>query len=225
MTKLDYKWLTTNHKHEHTNPYINKLKQSKKTDISFPVLVDEELKESLSLQNMSAYEGVFLEIGCHKGKVLSELALANRDSFFVGFDITYKRVFLSAQRSKQAGLSNVKLVKYDGSHTDRVFAPQSLAGVIIFFPDPWSKKLSQKHNRMLDQKFCLMIKSLLQCNAFVWFKTDDKNYYDLLCHYMYYAGFRESKQKCNITTMSCESIFEKRYREKELPIYEKIWRK
>ena len=157
MTKLDYKWLTTDHKHEHTNPYISKLKQFKKTNTNFPILVDEELKQNLSLQNMSAYNGVFLEIGCHKGKILSELASANKESFFVGFDITYKRVFLSAQRSEQAGLKNVKLIKHDGSYANKVFAPQSLAGVIIFFPDPWAKKLSQRHNRMLDQKFCLMM--------------------------------------------------------------------
>ena len=98
-------------------------------------------------------------------------------------------------------------------------------GILIFFPDPWSKKASQAHNKLIDQKLCFTLHRLLSAHGFIWFKTDDKSYYDLVCHYMQHAGMQTCKNRCKISSREYKSIFEQRFQKQGQETYEIVWRK
>ena len=120
-------------------------------------------------------------------------------------------------------LLNVRVALCEGEGVESIFAPKELSGIIIFFPDPWTKKLRQRHNRMIDQSVCFMLKRLLCLKGFIWFKTDDYTYYELVCHYMKHAGMLECIDRPEATTGDYSSVFETRFKLQGIPKFEKIW--
>jgi tRNA (guanine-N7-)-methyltransferase len=93
---------------------------------------------------------VVLEIGCGTGTSTLAMAQAEPDIDVVAAEV-YKRglaQLLCAIDREQ--VTNIRLVRGDGVEVlEHMFAPGSLTGVRVFFPDPWPK--SRHHKRRLLQ--------------------------------------------------------------------------
>lgn len=76
----------------------------------------------------------------------------------------------------RGGIDNVRMVKGDGVEVlQRLFAPNSLAGVRIFFPDPWPK--ARHHKRRIIQTGTLhLIASRLRPGGILHVATDHAEY-------------------------------------------------
>lgn len=112
----------------------------------------------------------------------------------------------------------------DAKEMDHVFADGELSGAVIFFPDPWIKKKSQTKKRLINAKFCAILKKVLKPNGFLWFKTDSLDYFVSTQTLLLEAGFTEgSLKQHSCFTKNYESTFERRFKEKGEPTYESVW--
>jgi tRNA (guanine-N7-)-methyltransferase len=174
-------------------------------------------------QSPTPFKKLIVEIGCHKGHVLCKMAAEHPDTAFIGIDITYKRVVGTAERAQKLGLKNVFTVLANAKAIDMIFTPGEIDGVLIFFPDPWIKKKRQAKNRLVDLEFCKNLEPLLSKDAFCWFKTDQKVYFDQAQNAFFENAFRCQMEPCEITANAYTSIFEQRFTEQNLPTYGSKW--
>ncbi|HUM02694.1 MAG TPA: tRNA (guanosine(46)-N7)-methyltransferase TrmB [Thermoanaerobaculia bacterium] len=91
---------------------------------------------------------VELEIGTGKGRFLLESAAARPDRSWLGLEIEREYCALARLRAARRGLSNLRVESLDGREfVIRRLPPASLAGLHVYFPDPWPKK--RHHKRRL----------------------------------------------------------------------------
>jgi len=91
-----------------------------------------------------------LEIGFGMGQATAQIAAALPGTNFIGIEVHPPGVGGLLKLIGEQGLSNLRLIRHDAVEVlDKMIAPASLAGVHIFFPDPWHKK--RHHKRRLIQ--------------------------------------------------------------------------
>ena len=91
-----------------------------------------------------------LEIGFGMGEATAQMAAATPARDFIGVEVHPPGVGALLLRIEQAALRNLRIVQHDAVEVLRdMIAPQSLAAVHVFFPDPWHKK--RHHKRRLIQ--------------------------------------------------------------------------
>lgn len=216
------------HLRETVNPYLAKVKAAQKSDL--PLLFGSDLRgkkgrwnEFFASRLARSPQRLWLEIGVHNGKVLAELAALHRSDAFLGMDITFKRVFASAKRLKEQGLGNGAIVLGNAKALAQIFAPGELHGVLVFFPDPWSKKSRQKHNRLLSKEFCALLHLLIKANGNLWLKTDNHAYFCSVNKWCENLGFEALGERPFAGELT--SSFERRFQQQKVPTYQTIWRR
>lgn len=86
-----------------------------------------------------------LEIGFGMGAATAAIAAARPDTDFIGCEVHEPGVGALLQAIEAGGLRNLRIVQHDAVEVlATMIPPASLAGVHIFFPDPWHKK---RHNK------------------------------------------------------------------------------
>jgi tRNA (guanine-N7-)-methyltransferase len=91
-----------------------------------------------------------LEIGFGMGEATALIAAALPDRNFIACEVHEAGVGALLRRIGDQGLQNLRLVRHDAVEViEHMIAPGSLAGVHLFFPDPWHKK--RHHKRRLVQ--------------------------------------------------------------------------
>jgi len=86
-----------------------------------------------------------LEIGFGMGDATAAIALALPGTDFIGVEVHTPGVGALLKRIGEMQLGNLRLIQHDAVEVlAQMIAPDSLAGVHVFFPDPWHKK---KHNK------------------------------------------------------------------------------
>ncbi|WLD58265.1 tRNA (guanosine(46)-N7)-methyltransferase TrmB [Salinispirillum sp. LH 10-3-1] len=119
---------------------------------------------------------VVLEIGFGMGDSLLDMALASPDKNFIGIEVHLPGVGRLMNRAHEAGATNLKVMKEDAVEILKKQVPDgSLAGVQIFFPDPWHKK---KHNkrRIVQPEFVALLAQKMVPGAVLHLATDWENY-------------------------------------------------
>ena len=91
-----------------------------------------------------------LEIGFGMGDATAQIAAALPGTNFIGIEVHAPGVGALLKRIGEMNLTNLRLVQHDAVEViESMIPPQSLAGVHIYFPDPWHKK--RHHKRRLIQ--------------------------------------------------------------------------
>ncbi len=114
-----------------------------------------------------------IEIGCGKGKFITELAQTNPHIHYIAIEKNLDVLVLAMEKVQAAGLTNVRFVAGDaGVLSD--FETQSRCEVIyINFCDPW-KKSRQAKRRLTHANFLDIYKKILTPGGKVRFKTDNQ---------------------------------------------------
>ena len=105
---------------------------------------------------------VELEIGTGKGRFLLESAAAHPERSWLGLEIETEYCVLARLRAARRGLSNVRIEPLDGREfVIRRVAPASLAGLHVYFPDPWPKRRHQKRRIFRPELLALARRALV----------------------------------------------------------------
>ncbi len=117
-----------------------------------------------------------LEIGCGMGETTVAIAEARPDINFLGVEVFSAGVGALLKGIGERGLTNVRIVHHDAVEVVRdMVAPSSLAGIHIFFPDPWPKKRHHKR-RLLQPPFVSALADRLKPHGYLHFATDWEHY-------------------------------------------------
>ena len=94
-----------------------------------------------------------LEIGFGMGETTAAIAQARPEDDFVGVEVHSPGVGSLLKRITELGLTNVRVIQHDAVEVVASMIPAaSLAGIHVFFPDPWPKKRHHKR-RLLTPAF------------------------------------------------------------------------
>lgn len=211
------------------NPYVNRLIEAK-GGASLPLMFGSQLRpmrgrwrEYLSQKLNRPVDNLVLEIGIHKGKVMREIAADHPNCAILGMDVTMKRVVLSAEALKKEGLENGLVILGNAKYLTQIFEPGELDGILIFFPDPWTKKLHQMRKRLVNEDFCKQVFSVLKLGGFFWIKTDARDYWEHAKAQLQALGMQAVPERP--FAINYESVFEMRFKNQEIETFEQTLRK
>jgi tRNA (guanine-N7-)-methyltransferase len=102
-----------------------------------------------------------VEVGFGMGQATAAIAAAQPGVDFLGIEVHEAGIGALLQRIEAEGLTNLRIVRHDAVEVLRdMIAPASLAGVHVFFPDPWPKKRHWKR-RLIQTSFVALLASRL----------------------------------------------------------------
>jgi tRNA (guanine-N7-)-methyltransferase len=117
-----------------------------------------------------------LEIGFGMGDATAQVAAAQPGSNFIGIEVHAPGVGALLKRIGELGLGNLRLLQHDAVEVlDSMIPEQSLAGVHIWFPDPWHKKRHHKR-RLLQPEFVAQLAARLAPGGYLHCATDWQPY-------------------------------------------------
>jgi len=129
------------------------------------------------------FDGVFgrraprvLEIGFGMGETTAAIARSRPDEDFVGIEVHPPGVGSLLKQLAEGSLANVRIIRHDAVEVvAAMIPPQSLAGVHVFFPDPWPKKRHHKR-RLLTGAFVHALALRLEPGGYLHVATDWEEY-------------------------------------------------
>jgi tRNA (guanine-N7-)-methyltransferase len=93
---------------------------------------------------------VVLEIGSGMGETTAEIAQAHPDTDFIAVEVHGPGVGSLLKKIESLELKNLRVIRHDAVEVlERMVPDGALAGLHLFFPDPWPKK--RHHKRRLVQ--------------------------------------------------------------------------
>ena len=115
---------------------------------------------------------VIVEIGFGNGEATWRMARARPDENFLGIEVHRAGVGRLLLALEQRGIENVRVACADAVDFLKLrVAPDSLAGVRIYFPDPWPKKRHHKR-RLVQPEFVALLASRMREGAILHLATD-----------------------------------------------------
>lgn len=119
---------------------------------------------------------VVLEIGFGMGETTATIAAAMPGTDFLGVEVYPAGVGSLLLRAEAQGLANVRVVQHDAMEVVRdMIAPDTLAGVHVFFPDPWPKARHHKR-RLIRPEFVALLASRIRPGGYLHCATDWEHY-------------------------------------------------
>ncbi|WP_051304820.1 tRNA (guanosine(46)-N7)-methyltransferase TrmB [Chitinilyticum litopenaei] len=117
-----------------------------------------------------------LEIGFGMGQATAEIAAGRPDSDFIGVEVHTPGVGSLLKLAGESGIGNLRIIQHDAVEVlQHMLAENSLAGVHIYFPDPWHKKRHHKR-RLIQSPFVQLLVSRLQPGGYLHLATDWEDY-------------------------------------------------
>jgi tRNA (guanine-N7-)-methyltransferase len=119
---------------------------------------------------------VVMEIGFGMGKATWQIARDRPEYNYLGVEVHTPGVGRLVMEIRDHGLDNLRIIQHDAVEVLEAMMPESsLAGLHIFYPDPWPKKRHHKRRLMRQPIVDLMI-SRLAPGGYLYFVTDIEDY-------------------------------------------------
>ena len=118
---------------------------------------------------------VYLEIGFGDGDSLAKMASDRPHQNFIGVEVHKPGVGHLLMLADQFQLANLKVMNADAIEVLAKIPANSLAGVMLFFPDPWQKRKHRKR-RILKTAFINEIIRVLKSQGTFHLATDWQDY-------------------------------------------------
>lgn len=119
---------------------------------------------------------VVVEIGFGMGASLVTMAKEQPDVNFIGIEVHKAGVGSLAADLHDSAINNVKIIPQDAVEVFKHYlADNTLAGVQIFFPDPWHKKRHNKR-RLIQPEFIKLLVQRIKVGGFIHCATDWQDY-------------------------------------------------
>ncbi len=116
------------------------------------------------------------EIGFGMGDATATIAQAMPGTDFIGVEVHTPGVGALLKQIGERGLTNLRLLQHDAVDVlEQMIPAQSLAGVHVFFPDPWHK-LKHNKRRLIQPAFVHLLVSRLAPGGYLHCATDWQPY-------------------------------------------------
>jgi len=119
---------------------------------------------------------VSLEIGFGMGETTAAIAHAQPHHDFLGLEVHAPGVGALLKRADELALTNVRVIRHDAVDVvGHMLVPGTLAGIHVYFPDPWPKKRHHKR-RLLQPAFVHLLATRLVEGGYLHVATDWEEY-------------------------------------------------
>jgi len=117
-----------------------------------------------------------LEIGFGMGETTAKIAADHPETDYLGIEVHTPGVGALCKLISECGLTNLRIIQHDAVEVLRDMIPDdSLAGVHVFFPDPWRKARHYKR-RLIQPDFVALVATKLSPGGYLHCATDWENY-------------------------------------------------
>lgn len=124
----------------------------------------------------AANHPLVLEIGFGMGDATAHIADLMRETNFLGCEVHEPGVGALLKHIGERGLTNIRILQHDAVEVlDHMLPEASLAGVHVFFPDPWHKTKHHKR-RLLQAPLVAKLAARLQPGGYLHCATDWEPY-------------------------------------------------
>jgi tRNA (guanine-N7-)-methyltransferase len=116
------------------------------------------------------------EIGFGMGETTAKIAAGMPDKNFIGVEVHTPGVGSLLKQIGEQELKNLRLIQHDAFEVlTNMIAPESLAGVHVFFPDPWHKARHNKR-RLIQPPLVQLLASRIVKGGYLHCATDWQEY-------------------------------------------------
>ena len=117
-----------------------------------------------------------VEIGSGMGETTLEIARAEGTTDFIAIEVHGPGVGSLLKLIEAAGVTNLRVVRHDANEVLEQMIPDgALAGIHLFFPDPWPKKRHHKR-RLVQPEFASLAARKLVGGGYLHAATDWPDY-------------------------------------------------
>lgn len=118
----------------------------------------------------------FLEIGCGMGETTAAIAAAHPENDYIGIEVHAPGVGSLLKEIVTRELANLRVIRHDAVEVVRDMIPHgALAGIHVYFPDPWPKKRHHKR-RLIQPPFVHELALRLAPGGYLHCATDWEDY-------------------------------------------------
>lgn len=117
-----------------------------------------------------------LEIGSGMGETTAAIAQARPETDFLAIEVHGPGVGSLLRKIHELGLTNLRVMRHDANEMIEQMIPDGvLAGIHLFFPDPWPKKRHHKR-RLVQSAFAALAARKLAPGGYIHAATDWEAY-------------------------------------------------
>jgi tRNA (guanine-N7-)-methyltransferase len=165
---------------------------------------------------------VILEIGFGMGRTTAEIAQAHPQNNYLGVEVHTPGVGSLLKEIQGRGLTNIRIIQHDAVEVlTHMLADTVLAGIHIYFPDPWPKT-RHRRRRLIQPSFLEELASKLKRGAHLSIVTDHQEYFALIAACVKRSPLVEvdfARTCAAVETELVGSNFERKYRREGRNLY------
>jgi tRNA (guanine-N7-)-methyltransferase len=160
---------------------------------------------------------VEVDLGCGDGSFLAALAAENPARDFVGIERLRGRVNNAYRKIGRASLTNARIIRSEISYAvEHLLPPNSVSTFYLLFPDPWPKR-RHAARRLVSGNFLQSVHRALVPAGTIRIATDDTEYFREITRVI--SASPNFIVLPNSDPMSQTTKFERRFRERGVPIH------
>lgn len=159
----------------------------------------ELLQSKLFIENPREFKGswnrvfnndneICLELGCGKGRFISNIAQKNKDKNFIAIDLKDEVLVYVKRKCEDLNLENVRILSFDINYINEIFEKCEISDIYLNFSTPWPKT---KHNkrRLTHPRFLNKYLEVINPNSKIMLKTDHELFFLDSIGYLNENGF------------------------------------
>lgn len=122
-------------------------------------------------------EKLCLEIGCGKGKFITETAQQHPENLYLALERERGAIVMAMEKVAAQEIKNVYFIVGDAEHLIEWFAEDEIDTIFINFCDPWTKH-HRESRRLTHHNFLERYRVIMQPEGRLYFKTDNVQLFD-----------------------------------------------
>lgn len=161
--------------------------------------------------------GIYVELGCGKGKFIMTQAEQNRDRNYIAIEGRGSIILRALEKATEEGLSNIVFVKEYVKDVAEYFTEDELSGIYLNFSDPWPKDRHAKR-RLTHGRYLEGYRKVLKNGCCIEFKTDNVDLFAFAEGEFESCGMKllESSEDLHSTELAARNVtteYEDKFRE------------
>lgn len=167
------------------------------------------------------YTRICIEIGCGKGRFITETSKNDTNTFFIGIEREQGALVMAMEKAIEQEIKNVRFLDVDAEKLCEIFEKGEIDGIYLNFSDPWPKK-KQVKRRLTHSDFLSKYDEVLSDDGFIYFKTDNSKLFEFSLNSMSEYGLRLRNITFDLAESGIPNVvteYEARFMEQGMNIY------
>ena len=167
------------------------------------------------------YERICIEIGCGKGRFITETAKNDASTLFIGIEREQGALVMAMEKAMAQNIKNIVFLDVDAERLCEIFDEGEIDGIYLNFSDPWPKK-KQAKRRLTHSDFLARYDEVLSPDGFIYFKTDNSKLFEFSLNSMSEYGLKLRNITFDLAESGISNVvteYEERFMEQGMNIY------